>query len=124
VRVWDVASGSLLQTLKEHSDSVTSVAFSADGCKIVSGSYDETVRVWDAASGSPLQTLEGDSSSVESVAFSTESVLYTKNSWVLKNQKKLIWLPEDLRTPAYSSNRKHIAIGAKSGTVTILGIDK
>ena len=31
-----------------HSIEVTSVQFSPDGSKIVSGSYDKTVKVWDA----------------------------------------------------------------------------
>ena len=30
-----------------HSDSVRSVAFSPDGTKIVSGSFDKTIKVWD-----------------------------------------------------------------------------
>ena len=30
-----------------HSDWVMSVAFSPDGTKIVSGSYDKTIKVWD-----------------------------------------------------------------------------
>ncbi len=34
-----------------HSEVVMSVAFSPDGTKIVSGSYDNTIKVWD--SGAP-----------------------------------------------------------------------
>ena len=34
-----------------HSNVITSVAFSPDGTKIVSGSYDKTIKVWD--SGAP-----------------------------------------------------------------------
>ena len=30
-----------------HSKLITSVVFSADGTKIVSGSYDQTIKVWD-----------------------------------------------------------------------------
>ncbi|KAH7159301.1 hypothetical protein DER46DRAFT_382282 [Fusarium sp. MPI-SDFR-AT-0072] len=39
---------------------VYSVAFSADGQLLASGSGDETVKVWDAATGACLQTLEID----------------------------------------------------------------
>ncbi len=34
-----------------HSREIMSVAFSPDGTKIVSGSYDKTIKVWD--SGAP-----------------------------------------------------------------------
>jgi WD40 repeat protein len=34
-----------------HSNYIMSVAFSPDGTKIVSGSYDKTIKVWD--SGAP-----------------------------------------------------------------------
>ena len=30
-----------------HSNEITSVVFSPDGTKIVSGSYDKTIKVWD-----------------------------------------------------------------------------
>ena len=59
--------------LKGRSDVVTSVAFSPDGKKIVSGSYDDTIRVWDAETGKEvIQPLEGHSESVSSVAFSPD----------------------------------------------------
>jgi len=37
-------------TLKGHSDGVTSVSFSPDGKRIVSGSWDNTLKVWDISS--------------------------------------------------------------------------
>ena len=43
-----------------HADRVMSVAFSADGCKVVSGSGDKTAKIWSADSGEVLQTLSGD----------------------------------------------------------------
>jgi WD40 repeat protein len=46
-----------LITLKGHTDSVNSVAFSPDGASIVTGSTDATVRRWDAETGQLLQTL-------------------------------------------------------------------
>ena len=38
----------LSEKTNAHSEAVTSVAFSPDGKKIVSGSYDETIKVWDS----------------------------------------------------------------------------
>jgi WD40 repeat protein len=62
-------------TLKGHSGAlgvVTSVAFSPDGKRIVSGSVDKTLKVWDAATGRETLTLKGHSSSVLCVAFSPD----------------------------------------------------
>jgi WD40 repeat protein len=38
---------------------VNSLAVSADGRRLLSGSYDHTVRVWDVESGKPLHVLSG-----------------------------------------------------------------
>ena len=43
-RVWDMQSGECKNTFKGHTKKVTSVAVSADGRTIVSGSEDKTVR--------------------------------------------------------------------------------
>ena len=71
MRLWDAATGAVLQTLKGHLNIVMSVAFLPDSQRIVSGSCDGTVRLWDAATGA-LQTLEGHSNIVRSVAFSLD----------------------------------------------------
>jgi WD40 repeat protein len=48
----------LSEKTNAHSEAITSVAFSPDGTKIVSGSEDKTIKVWDSgallASKSPL----------------------------------------------------------------------
>ena len=43
-----------------HSNTVTSVALSADGSKVVSGSNDSTVKIWSTETGQVLQTLSGE----------------------------------------------------------------
>src|SRR6266576_2478309 len=49
VRVWDMATGVLVERLRGHRDSVYSVAFTADGKGLVSGSLDKTLKYWDVS---------------------------------------------------------------------------
>ena len=48
--VWDLRRGTLLVTLGGHGRQVSSVAWTPDGTRLVSASYDRTVRVWDSRS--------------------------------------------------------------------------
>ena len=59
-------------TLKGHLGRVTSVSFSPDGKRIVSGCFDSTLKVWDAETGQELLTLKGHSDWVRSVSFSPD----------------------------------------------------
>src|SRR2546423_2260188 len=58
---------SMLQTLEGHSSLVSAVAFSPDGKRLVSASYDQTIRLWDATTGAALQTIRGHRAFVKAV---------------------------------------------------------
>jgi WD40 repeat protein len=70
--VWDAESGKELQTLRGHSESVAGVAFSPDGKRLATASWDHTAKVWDADSGKELLTLRDHSGVVDCVAFSPD----------------------------------------------------
>jgi WD40 repeat protein len=50
IYLYDSATGQLLNTLKGHTQPVTSLAFSPDGHYLASGSWDGTLRLWEILS--------------------------------------------------------------------------
>ena len=46
VRVWEVATGNEVLSLKRYTDTVHSVAFSPDGKRLAAGGHDKMLKVW------------------------------------------------------------------------------
>jgi WD40 repeat protein len=78
----------LLRVIAGHEDKVASVAFSAAGDRIVSGSWDNTARVWNARDGRELAWLRGHKGAVSGVAFSPGGARIVSGSW---DQTIRIW---------------------------------
>ena len=64
-----------------HSAPVTSVAFSACGRYVLSGSKDKTVKLWDIASGREIRTFKGHSDVVSSARFTPDGRNIVSSSW-------------------------------------------
>ena len=47
MKIWDSRTGKLVRSFRGHTGLVSSLAFSPDGRRLVSGSRDTTVKVWD-----------------------------------------------------------------------------
>lgn len=72
--VRDVAAGKTTETLLGHSAPVTSLAFSSDNTRVVSGSEDKTARVWDLhdAKFPEIVRFTGHTGAVRAVAFNPD----------------------------------------------------
>ena len=63
VRLWEVATWRLKNTLQCHQYGADAVAFSADGKYLASGGrFDGRVTLWDVASGKESITIKGNNS--------------------------------------------------------------
>ncbi len=80
IRLYEFASGKLVALLKGHADVVLGLAFSPDGSKLISGSFDRTAIIWDTgiqagARGTEpklLHRLEGHKDDIYAVGFSPD----------------------------------------------------
>ncbi len=72
VQVLDTATGLVLRTLVGHTADVVGIAFSPDGRRIATASFDRTIKLWDTATGSEVFTLRGHNSGLLVVAFSPD----------------------------------------------------
>jgi WD40 repeat protein len=67
-----VADFVLLRTLQAHGGWVSSVSFTADGQRLVSGGRDQAVKFWDVRSGQQLAALSGEGKEIEALALSRD----------------------------------------------------
>src|SRR5262249_55161944 len=70
--LWNTLTGKEVRGFEGHDKWVQSVAFSADGRFVLTGSGDKTARLWAASTGRELQRFEGHANTVSSVALSPD----------------------------------------------------
>ena len=61
LKIWDLASGQELCTLKGHNGQVLGVAVFPDGSKAVSVASDHTLKIWDLDMGGAIASFTADS---------------------------------------------------------------
>ncbi|OJJ66294.1 hypothetical protein ASPBRDRAFT_424327 [Aspergillus brasiliensis CBS 101740] len=145
LKLWDVASATQRHILlKRHGSQA--IAFSTDGQTILSSSGRETYR-WNVKTGALVQRLEGDQC-LDHSAFSKDgryvkidktpvdhcselshtcphqtcsgNMLRVDEDWVVREGKKLLWLPPDYRPTCMASHGDTLVLGHESGRLTFL----
>ena len=74
VRVWDLPSGKLEQTIENHADWILALAFSPDGKRLVTGSRDRTAKVWDLVAKESLVAFTDHQAGVYAVAMTPDGL--------------------------------------------------
>ena len=75
----DVETGRCLREFESNGRVTTSVAFSADDSRAVSGNLDNAVHLWDVETGQCIRVFEGHTASVMSV------------TWTANQRHALLW---------------------------------
>jgi type VI secretion system protein ImpC len=81
IKLWSVADGKELATLRGHAGRVLSVAFAPDGLTLASASDDLTAKLWDVATRSKRISLRGHAKTVECGAFTPDGKALATGSW-------------------------------------------
>ena len=109
VKLWEVATRKLIQTLTGHTEAVLDLAFSPDGKLLVSVGKDHTVRLWEVQSGRLARSIKTVADWHCGVAFNPDGSVLTVGSvgggiywWNTSNWQRVF--------PPYPAGKPRVAV--------------
>lgn len=100
VRIWDLATGAVKQTLDGHGVWLHAVRFSPDGKQVAVAGLDRNVRLWRVATGEQETELIGHTNGVNTLAYSPDGRYLATGArdrslriWDLTTQEQVHLLP-------------------------------
>jgi len=128
-RVWDTVSGRQIAILHGHEGPLSHTAFSPDGTRILTASFDSTARVWNSVNGVQIAALVGHEMGVISAAFSpdgarivTASADNTAKVWDAVNGEQISALrghEDDVISAAFSPDGARIVTASDDGNIRV-----
>jgi hypothetical protein len=137
-----------MQTLEGHPAYVSAAAFLPDGKVLASASYNKTVKLWEAGTGTELHTHRVEAV-VSTLSFSNDGVLlltdrgaidtgflpaarslqhstspeiFVYDQWIALQGSRMLWLPPEYQGASTALCRDVVALGQRSGRVSLLAI--
>jgi WD40 repeat protein/tRNA A-37 threonylcarbamoyl transferase component Bud32 len=145
VKIWNLASGQELFAMKGHRGEITSVAFSPDGIRLVTGSrlieYEAgqlvtqfgELKLWDVETGLEISAFKDNKEPITSVAFGPDGKLLASGHGIWRKIGEVkVWdvatgeqlssfkgHTHSVTSVAISPDGKQIASGSHDGTVIV-----
>jgi WD40 repeat protein len=134
IKIWDLNTGEVVQTLPGHERYVFSVAFSSHPQRLASASADRTIRVWDLATGKEVFRRTGHTGDYAGmshmVALSTDGQLVVAGGedgfatiWDATDGREVHRLPEQheptAACSAFDRDGRLLATGSWAGVLRI-----
>lgn len=128
IKVWDLESGAELRTLASHEYTITALAVTPDGQRLISASGD-TLKVWDLENGNELYSIHHPSHiyalavTPDAKRLISASDYSTLRVWDLESGTELSSLPRSINlvrsVAIIPPDGTHIITGANDGTLRL-----
>jgi WD40 repeat protein len=116
-RLWNVATGELLQELKGHTFFILSLSFSPDGTRLATGSKDRTVRIWSLTAGDAPLVIRAFADIVCTVGWQDDRTLIT----ACKDGSVQLWDGQTGQEHATATSSKRLQKDSRRSMFRILG---